>query len=76
MKEFRESLVVGKKDVHLAAPSHVPGVHEGNWPVRARRGAARRRGGRDGDVTRTRSTGINADERAPILPDMPRLSPP
>lgn len=59
------NLVVGRPDVALTTPSHVKGVHEGNWPT----------------VTKTspkvsRSTGINADEREPIDPAMPRLSPP
>jgi hypothetical protein len=71
MKKFRESLVVGKKDVDLTAPSHVPGVHEGNWPgkvIKAKDGEA--------PADAARSTGINAEERAPIRADMPKLSPP
>lgn len=76
MKQFRESLVVGKKDVDLTAPSHVPGVHEGNWPVKARFRRGRRGQEVEPNTTMARSTGINSEERAPILPDMPKLSPP
>ena len=76
MKQFHARLVVGKKDVDLTAPSHVRGVHEGNWPGRMKKLA--RRAGVDEDTTGdlSRSTGINAGERAPIMPGMPKLSPP
>ncbi len=67
---------VGRPEVSPAAPSHVPGVHEGN----ARRGA-RQRGGivevADGArATPRRSTGIDPRARRPILPSMPTLTPP
>jgi hypothetical protein len=76
MKQYRESLVVWKKDVDLTAPSHVPGVHEGNWPGRMKKRA--RQAGVDEDMTGDleRSTGINAEERQPIMAGMPKLSPP
>jgi hypothetical protein len=76
MKQYQESIVVGRKDVDMAAPSHVPGVHEGNWPVRRRWLARRRRTGADITGGQARSTGINSEDRQPILPEMPKLSPP
>jgi hypothetical protein len=67
-------LVVGRKDVDTAATAHVRGVHEGNWPGASRR---RYRKSYEPEVAPvSRSTGINADEREPINPEMPRLSPP
>ncbi len=68
-------IVTGKKDVDPTAPSHVPGVHEGNWPVRARR----RRRRRDDEVVSgapRRSTGIAPSKHGTIDPRMPRLTPP
>jgi hypothetical protein len=69
-------IVTGKKDVDPALPSHVPGVHEGNWPLRARRRA--RRKGEDPSVSGAprRSTGIAPRIHGPIDPRMPRLTPP
>lgn len=69
-------IVVGRRDVDPSLPSHVPGVHEGNWPLRARR----RRGGRSGAAERApsarRSTGIVPSRHGPIDPRMPLLTPP
>jgi hypothetical protein len=73
--EVRTNLVVGKKDVDIATPSHVRGVHEGNWPeARVRRARAR---GKDPATAggAARSTGINPEAREPIDRRMPRLSP-
>lgn len=54
------------------APTHVRGVHYGNAP-----GNYEKMPGHlpDGRSTARRSTGINAECRNPILPDMPNLSP-
>jgi hypothetical protein len=65
-----DPIVVGKKDVDLTTPSHVSGVHEGNWPER-------RRSWREAIFgAPSRSTGINPKRRAPIDPKMPKLPPP
>jgi hypothetical protein len=64
---------VGKPDVSPSAPSHTPGVPEGNAP-----GNYERQRGHlpKGKSTAARSTGINAEARNPIDPRMPNLSPP
>lgn len=64
---------VGKPDVKHDAPSHVPGVKQGNQPGKYEKSA-----GHNADHTSTaaRSTGINPGKRGPIDPRMPNLSPP
>jgi hypothetical protein len=66
---------VGTPEVSATLPSHVPGVREGN----ERGSLARERGihprGRGAWATPERSTGINPDNRTPILPGSPVLSP-
>jgi hypothetical protein len=67
---------VGKPDVDPAAPSHMPGIREGNRPG----GRRRNRGmipidGWSARGTAARSTGINARARNPIDPRSPNLSP-
>jgi hypothetical protein len=64
---------IGTPDVKQATPTHVPGVRTGNAP-----GAYEKSPGHlpDGRSTARRSTGINASDRDPILPEMPNLSPP
>ncbi|MDB4935533.1 MAG: hypothetical protein JWP87_2505 [Labilithrix sp.] len=74
MKQVQSNIVVGKKDVDLTAPSHVRGVHEGNWPTHL--GRRNRRSFEPENIPISRSTGINPDARAPIDPAMPHLSPP
>jgi hypothetical protein len=72
----RHEITVGERDVDPAAPSHIAGVREGNWPGRSRR--ALRRRGLDPVVTggAVRSTGINPEDEDPIDPESPKLSPP
>jgi hypothetical protein len=70
------NVLVGKKDVDIATPSHVRGVHEGNWPRKVRRTAGVRRGEAEHIRVPTRSTGINPEARWPIDPTMPKLTPP
>jgi hypothetical protein len=60
------AIVVGPRDVELTLPSHVRGVHEGNWPA----------GEEPEEMEEGRSTGINAKARAPIDPRSPKLTPP
>lgn len=64
---------VGKPDVAPDAPSHVRGIKEGNAP-----GGYEQMKGHNPDHTSTaaRSTGIDAENRNPILPSMPNISPP
>ncbi len=56
-------VTVGKKQVKLDAPSHVPGVVEGNAPYQVR------------DQDHGRSTGVNPKHHEPIDPAMPKLTP-
>lgn len=69
------NIVVGKKDVDIAAPSHVPGVHEGNEPKKLRGTEGIRIGETITVAAASRSTGINPKKRVPIDPRMPRLTP-
>jgi hypothetical protein len=62
----------GTPDVDPAAPSHTKGVSEGNSPGSYEKMDGHRS---DGRSTARRSTGINADDRNPIHPDSPNLSP-
>jgi hypothetical protein len=67
------NLKVGNPDTTPDAPSHVPGVQQGNSPPMLdpgfkKIGSALRGTGR-------RSTGINPKDRDPITPDAPNLSP-
>ncbi|MGW7356867.1 hypothetical protein ACWGI0_09510 [Streptomyces sp. NPDC054802] len=63
---------VGKADVKPDAMAHVKGVRRGNH-----HGLAKHQAGHHRDDTSgaRRSTGINAKDREPIMPDMPNLSP-
>jgi hypothetical protein len=77
------NIVVGKRDVDMTTPSHVPGVREGNWPFATRRRHRRRPGHElaalppaDWIVSPSRSTGINPERHWPIDPHMPKLTPP
>jgi hypothetical protein len=65
-------VTTGRPDVRPDAPSHVPGIHEGNQP-----GAWERMPGHgaDGRVSSRRSTGVNAKAANPIDPQMPNLPP-
>lgn len=72
------NLRVGKPDTHPDRPAHTRGVREGNEP-----GSFERTPGLYWDAeeriakgTAQRSTGINPDQRNPIDPQMPNLSPP
>ncbi len=72
MPRIKENLTVGDADVSQTAPSHVPGVRQGNA-----RGSYDRSPGHNpnGTSDARRSTGINPGDRNPILPSMPKLSP-
>jgi hypothetical protein len=64
---------VGKPDVKPDAPTHVPGVKQGNAPGSYEKSAGHLA---DGRSTAARSTGISIDKHEPIDPRMPNLSPP
>lgn len=64
---------IGPPDVDHATPTHVPGVRTGNTPGNYEHAPGHLP---DGSSTARRSTGINAKDREPILPEMPNLSPP
>ncbi len=68
-----DNLKTGQPDVDPAAPSHVPGVTEGNSVGNYEKMRGHEA---DGRSTAARSTGINPANRDPILPNMPNLSPP
>ena len=72
-KKVVDNLVVGKPDVDVAAPSHVPGVTQGNAPHSSQPGLQASNGVLR--ATPRRSTGINPSARAPIDPRMPVLTP-
>ena len=61
--KFGNYIRVGKRDVKLTTPSHVPGVQEGNEGP-----------GREDSPAR-RSTGISPKRHAPLLEAMPKLTP-
>jgi hypothetical protein len=63
---------VGKPDVSPDAPSHVPGIAQGNAPGNYEKQAGHKP---DGRSTAKRSTGVNPDAMEPIDPSMPNLSP-
>jgi hypothetical protein len=63
---------VGCPDVKHSTPTHVPGVPIGNMPGSYGRSPGHLRSGRS---TARRSTGINPENRDPIMPEMPNLSP-
>jgi hypothetical protein len=62
----------GKPDTKPDAPSHTPGINQGNA-----RGNYEKQQGHlpDGRSTAKRSTGVNPDAMEPIDPSMPNLSP-
>jgi hypothetical protein len=75
------NITVGKPDTTPDAPAHTPGVRQGNapprqereprafgvWPLRAR--------GLASSVVARRFTGVSPQERQPIDPRMPNVSP-
>ncbi len=67
------NLRVGTPDTTPDAPSHTPGVRQGNSPPVMDPGFKKTNGGLKG--TARRSTGISPESRNPITPDAPNLSP-
>jgi hypothetical protein len=67
-----EGIRVGHARAKPTTPTHVPGMRLGNKPGNYEHSPGHLP---DGRSTARRSTGINADSRNPILPEMPNLSP-
>jgi hypothetical protein len=67
-----EGIRVGYPRVRPTTPTHVRGTRRGNTPGHYENSPGHLR---DGRSTARRSTGINAESRDPILPEMPNLSP-
>ena len=66
MAKAAPSIVVGKRDVRLTAPSHIAGVREGNHPVAVEKH----------DIKNSRrATSIRPEDREPIDPASPYLPP-
>jgi hypothetical protein len=63
---------VGRPDVRPDAPSHVPGVKQGNAPGNYEKQAGFTT---DDKADARRSTGIEPGRYDPILPSMPNLPP-
>ena len=76
MTTIVNNIRIGAPDTTLAAPSHVPGVMEGNARGNFERNVGIRPFRRGARGTARRSTGICAAARNPIDRRMPNLSPP
>jgi hypothetical protein len=72
-KEATGGITTGKPKVDPAGLTHICGVGSGNKPRTCCGGAPGHLP--DGTSTACRSTGINAEAREPIMPEMPNLSP-
>ena len=70
---MRDNLRVGTPDTTPDAPSHVPGVQQGNSPAKPDRGNTRV--GAQIKADARRSTSINPEARNPITPNAPNLPP-
>ncbi|MGI8548614.1 MAG: hypothetical protein ACR2M1_15020 [Gemmatimonadaceae bacterium] len=64
-----DNIKVGKPQVSTTLPSHTPGTLEGNSSKQQKGILPEQKS------NASRSTGINAKARNPILPSMPNLSP-
>jgi len=69
---IKDNLNVGHPQVSPSKPAHTAGVREGNSPGRYEKEPGHLP---DGTSNARRSTGINARQRDPIDPRMPKLSP-
>lgn len=73
------NLKVGTPDTSPSSPSHTRGIKEGNRPGALDKEPGFYKDGADGNMTKAvprRSTGISAEQRKPIDPRMPCLTPP
>lgn len=71
-----KQLKTGKADVEPDTSAHVPGVRQGNAVGNMERDKSVHKLGEGAVGTARRSTGIRAEDREPIDPRMPNLSPP
>ncbi len=69
------NVIVGRPQTSPSKPSHQAGVREGNLRQSFRREPGLEEDGLSGYATGRRSTGINARDREPIDPRMPKLTP-
>jgi hypothetical protein len=70
------NVVVGEPDVKPSAPSHVPGVFQGNHPhVGQRHKGIHQETAEHATGSARRSTGIRPKDHEVIDPRMPKLSP-
>jgi hypothetical protein len=68
---------VGKPLVDPTAPTHLGGVHQGNAKGNSKHAAGlEHQDDHSATGTARRSTGIDSGSREPILPIMPKISPP
>lgn len=67
------NLIVGTPDTTPDAPSHLPGIRQGNSPPVLDPGLIKSGQGVNG--TARRSTGVSPERRNPITPGAPNLSP-
>jgi len=67
---------VGKPDTSPSIAAHTSGVREGNNPGAQKNAQGIYHDGKMTKGTAARSTGINAEDKNPIDPRMPTLSPP
>ena len=75
VKKLIAGVKVGRAHVKISAPSHVPGVREGNsrGHLRFERGIKKSKLG--AKATGARSTGINPLMRHSVVPGAPSLTP-
>ena len=71
-RSYKGGIRVGCPDIDPSIPTHVRGVAGGNQPGRYAKAPGHLP---DGRSTARRSTGINPEQRDPIMPEMPSLSP-
>lgn len=73
MSKWKDNLRVGNPQVSPDAPTHVPGINQGNSPGNYEKQVGHEP---DGRSTSRRSTGILPGKHGPIDPRMPNISPP
>jgi hypothetical protein len=70
------NIKVGTPDTSPAVSSHTRGIKQGNGPGALEKEAGFYQDGQTTKATPRRSTGVGAEQRKPIDPRMPCLSPP
>lgn len=75
MMTTKGNLLVAKRDVRQSTPSHVRGVRQGNNPGKSRRDSGIQFYEAAAFGSARRSTGICPEDREPIHPGSPSISP-